>query len=167
MSAADRLLGAAFGLIQAGLVDQSLFNPGYLDNDDPTWAEAWRQERQTTLIPGLGIGASHLGFVTDYMIMTVAAPIAVVEALVPDRADRPWLGRAGLTVIGLLYLLGAGVVFAYDTLPRGFLVAPTQLIGTAVAVAGLVTVPEQHPPPGRGPRLPGVGVAPDPPGTTR
>ena len=49
--------------------------------------------------------------------MTIAAPIAVVEAFVPDRADRPWLGRIGLTVIGLLYLLGA-VVFAYDT-PRG------------------------------------------------
>jgi MFS family permease len=125
------LLGAAFGLIQAGLIDQSLFNPGYLDNDDPTWAQAWRQERQATLIPGLGISASHLGFVAGYMIMTVAAPIAVVEAFVPDRADRPWLGRNGLTVIGLLYLLGAGFVFAYDTRPRGFLIAPAQLISTA------------------------------------
>ena len=28
-----------------------------LDNDDPTWAQAWRQERQATLIPGLGISA--------------------------------------------------------------------------------------------------------------
>jgi hypothetical protein len=72
------------------------------------------------------------------MIMTIAAPIAVVEAFVPDRADRPWLGRTGLTVIGLLYLLGAGFVFAYDTRPRGFLIAPAQLIGTAVVVAALV-----------------------------
>ena len=133
------LLGAAFGLIQAGLIDQSLFNPGYLDNDDPTWAQAWRQERQATLIPGLGISASHLGFVAGYVIMTIAAPIAVVEALVSDRADQPWLGRVGLTVIGLLYLLGAGVVFAYDTRPRGFLAAPVQLIVTAVVVAALVT----------------------------
>ena len=74
------------------------------------------------------------------MIMTIAAPIAVVEACVADRADRPWLGRIGLTVIGLLYLLGAGVVFAYDTRPRGFLIAPAQLIGTAMVVAALVTV---------------------------
>jgi hypothetical protein len=132
------LLGAAFGLVQAGLIDQSLFNPGYLDNDDPAWAQAWREERRATLIPGLGISASHLGFVGGFMIMTVAAPIAVVEALVPDRADRPWLGWAGLTVVGLLYLLGAGVVFAYDTRPRGFLIAPAQLIGTAVVVAALV-----------------------------
>lgn len=29
------LLGAAFGLIQAGLIDQSLFNPGYLDTTTP------------------------------------------------------------------------------------------------------------------------------------
>jgi hypothetical protein len=81
--------------------------------------------------PGLGISAGHLGFVAGFMIMTIAAPIAVVEAFVPDRADRPWLGRTGLTVIGLLYLLGAGFVFAYDTRPRGFLIAPAQLIGTA------------------------------------
>jgi hypothetical protein len=46
------LLGAAFGFIQAGLIDQSLFNPCYLDNDDPTWAQAWREERLATLIPG-------------------------------------------------------------------------------------------------------------------
>ena len=70
--------------------------------------------------------------------MTIAAPIAVVEAFVLDRADRPWLGRMGLTVIGLLYLLGAGFVFAYDTRPRGFLIAPAQLVGTAVVVAALV-----------------------------
>jgi hypothetical protein len=132
------LLGAAFGLVQAGLIDQSLFNPGYLDNDDPTWAQAWRQERQATLIPGLGISASHLGFVAGYLIMTIAAPIAVVEAFVPHRAERPWLGRVGLAVIGLLYLLGAGVVFAYDTLPRGFLIAPAQFIGTVVVAAALV-----------------------------
>jgi hypothetical protein len=104
----------------------------------PSWAQAWREERQATLLPGLGIAASHLGFVAGFTIMTVAAPIAVVEALVPDRADRPWLGRTGLTVIGLLYLLGVGVVFAYDTRPRGFLLAPTQLLGTAVVVAALV-----------------------------
>ena len=61
------LLGAAFGLIQAGLIDQSLFNPGYLDNDDPTCAQAWREEREATLIPGLGISASHLGFVAGFM----------------------------------------------------------------------------------------------------
>ena len=70
--------------------------------------------------------------------MTIAAPIAVVEAFVSDRADRPWLGRMGLTVIGLLYLLGAGFVLAYDTRPRGFLIAPAQLVGTAVVVAALV-----------------------------
>jgi hypothetical protein len=72
-----RLLGAAFGFIQAGLIDQSLFNPGYLDNDDPTWAQAWREERLATLIPGLGNSASHLGFVAGFMIMrSRAAPRA-------------------------------------------------------------------------------------------
>jgi hypothetical protein len=135
------LLGAAFGLIQAGLIDQSLFNPGYLDSQDPAWAEAWREERQATRIPGLDVSASHLlGFVTGHMIMTFAAPIAVVEGAVPRLADRPWLGRAGLTAIGLLYLLGAVVVYVYDTSPRGFLAAPAQLVGTLVVAAALVAV---------------------------
>jgi hypothetical protein len=161
------LLGAAFGLIQAGLIDQSLFNPGYLDNDDPTWAQAWRQERQATRIPGLGISASQLlGFVGGHMIMTFAAPIAVIEGCVPRLADRPWLGRIGLTVIGLLYLLGAGFVFIYDTRPRGFLAAPAQPIGTAVVVAALImaalALPRRAaaaPSPKRAPRPWLVGVA--------
>ena len=66
----------------------------------------------------------------------------MVDAFVPDRADRPWPGRIGLTVIGLLYLLGAGFVFAYDTRPRGFLIAPAQLI---VAALGLSAIPNQVP----------------------
>ena len=132
------LLGAAFGLIQAGLIDQSLFNPGYLDNDDPTWAQAWRQERQATLIPWLGISASHLGFVTGYHDHDHRRAHRRGRGPGPGPGRPALAGRIGLAVIGLLYLLGAGVVFAYDTRPRGFLISPAQLIGTAVVVAALV-----------------------------
>ena len=131
------LLGAAFGLIQAGLIDQSLFNPGYLDNDDPPGRRPGGKSGRPPSSPGWA-----------------SAPATRLRHRLHDhdhrRADRrgrslrPGPGRPavagadGLTVIGLVYLLGAGFVFAYDTRPRGFLVSPAQLIGTAVVVAALV-----------------------------
>ena len=45
-------LGAAFGLIQAALIYQSLFNPGYLDNDDPTWARPGGKSGRPPSSPG-------------------------------------------------------------------------------------------------------------------
>ncbi|MEV4825386.1 hypothetical protein [Micromonospora sp. NPDC049274] len=45
------LLAAAFGVLQAGLVDQSLFNPGYLN--DTQYADT-RAAAEATLVPGLG-----------------------------------------------------------------------------------------------------------------
>jgi hypothetical protein len=131
------MLGAAVGLIQAGVIDQSLFNPGYLDNADPTWAQAWRQERLATLVPPLGVSAHHLlGFVTGHMIMTIAAPIAVIEACVPHRADRPWLGWIGMAVMVVLYALAASYIVAISTVQ--FVAAPAQLIGTVAVAAALV-----------------------------
>jgi hypothetical protein len=169
------LLGAAFGLIQAGLIDQSLFNPGYLDNDDPAWAQAWREERQATLLPLLGLSASQLlGFVSGHVIWSFAAPIAVVEALVPDWADRPWLGRSGMAVMVVLYVLAARFVVIDHISTKHFVAAPTQLIGTAAVVAALavaaLTLPRRTArasSPRQAPRPWLVGLAPDPPGTTQ
>ncbi|GAA2662442.1 hypothetical protein [Streptomyces vastus] len=49
------LLSAAFGVIQAGLIDQSLFD-NEVDADDPDWAT----QALVTLIPGLGVDAASL-----------------------------------------------------------------------------------------------------------
>jgi hypothetical protein len=162
------LLSAAFGLIQAGLIDQSLFNPGYLDGTDPTWAQAWREERQATLVPVLDLGVYQLlGFVGGHMV-SFAAPIAVVEAVVPDRADRPWLRRVGMAVMAGLYLLAAYVFFTDHVTTHQFVAAAPQLIGTAAVVAALVvaafTLPRRGasaraPSPRRVPRAWVVGLA--------
>ncbi|MGH8792605.1 MAG: hypothetical protein ACRDXX_08170, partial [Stackebrandtia sp.] len=79
------LLSAAAGLIQAGLIDQSLFNHGAFA-DGPYWRDL------PALIPGVDVDASQLlVFVVGHVIWSFAAPIAVVEACVPKRADQPWL----------------------------------------------------------------------------
>lgn len=129
------LLAAAFGLIQAGLVDQGLFNPHYID--DPSWGT----DRQHTLLPGLDLSVSYLvTFVGGHVLWSFGAPIAIVEAAATGRrgrADEPWLGRVGLAVVLVSYLLAAALIVADHTANKQFVIAPVQLWSTVVAVVAL------------------------------
>ena len=83
------LLSFAAGLVQAGLIDQSLFNPSY--RDIPYWDDLLLP----TYLPGLGFSAYMLlGFLGGHMIQSFAAPIAVIESLVPRRAVAAVAGPA-------------------------------------------------------------------------
>ncbi|MFE9383658.1 hypothetical protein ACFYMO_10525 [Streptomyces sp. NPDC007025] len=124
------LLSAAFGLFQAGLIDQSLFNPHFIS--DPSWS----QERLPTLVPAAGISVHHLmNFVVGHVIWSFAAPIVVIESCVPRLADRPWLGRVGITVLLVLYALAVVVFFHEHT--RNFMASATQLGATAAVATAL------------------------------
>ncbi|WP_051102701.1 hypothetical protein [Parafrankia elaeagni] len=93
-------LAAAFGLAQAGLIDQSLFDPHV--TGDP----AYDDDRTHTLIPGTGLAAHPLvNYVAGHVIWTFTAPIVVIESLAPRIADRPWVHRRGLLTLGAFYLL--------------------------------------------------------------
>ncbi|MEU9842623.1 hypothetical protein AB0C69_25770 [Actinomadura sp. NPDC048032] len=48
------LLSAAFGLVRAGLIDQSLFNPDFVDG------LSWDRDRLPTHVPELGLSAKCL-----------------------------------------------------------------------------------------------------------
>ncbi|RZQ61328.1 hypothetical protein [Amycolatopsis suaedae] len=120
------LLGAAFGLVQAGLIDQALFNHGSFA-DGPYW------QTLHTIIPGVEIDANQLmTFVGGHMLVSFAAPIAVVEALAPTRAAKPWLGRRGLVVVVLMYLAAAGYYLVDFVIAPEFRARPVQLIATGV-----------------------------------
>lgn len=123
------LLSAAFGLAQAGLIDQSLFHLD-LGADVPDWAS----RQQPTTVPVLGIDARDaLNFVGGHVIWSFAAPIAVVESCAPRLGDRPWLGKFGLTVMALLYLATAALFVSESTGASS-----AELVGTAVVVLALV-----------------------------
>ncbi len=129
------LLGVAFGLFQAGLIDQSLFNPDYRD------ISYWVATRRPTLIPAWGISASMtLGFVGGHLVGSICAPIAVAESMVPQRSTRPWLGRPGLVTMALLWAAGAGFVLADTLSSESFRPSPAQLTVTSLLVVGLVVV---------------------------
>ncbi|MEV7547645.1 hypothetical protein [Streptomyces sp. NPDC089915] len=125
------LLSAAFGLVEAGLIDQSLFNPDFVD--DPSWD----LDRMPTFVPVLGVSVKQvLVFVVGHVIWSFAAPIAMVEAFVPRLAGRPWLGRPGTAVVAVLYLL-AVVVFVHEH-TREFTAGAVRLGVTAAVVLALV-----------------------------
>lgn len=96
------LLGLAYAVIEEGLLTQSLFDPDYVG----------LRLLDYGFIPALGIGAYWTVFVLAiHGVWSIAVPISIVEAG-SRRPDTPWLGKVGLTVSAVLFLLGGAVPIA-------------------------------------------------------
>lgn len=145
------LLAAAFGFVQAGVVDQSLFNADYLDD---TQLGALQPEAARTSIPVIGVSLQQvLDYVGNHIALSIAAPIALVEAIAPPAyRDRPWLSRGALVAMVPVYLLGSAMIFFDEGGRKGFMAAPGQLVG-ALAVAGVLVALARLP---RWRQVPGV-----------
>jgi hypothetical protein len=127
------LLGLAFGVVQAGLIDHSIFNTSYRDID------YWQTMLDPTYVPALGIGVfPALTFVLGHAIWSFSVPIALVESCVPDRSTTPWLGKLGLTAVGALYLLAAALISVDHVTQEQFLPSTPQLIGATAVAAALI-----------------------------
>ncbi|MEU7457830.1 hypothetical protein [Streptosporangium roseum] len=126
------VLGSAYGLLEAGLLDQSLFNPSFIEDHD---------FQSGAPVPALGIsGNNALAFVGGHAIWSIGAPIAVVEALVPQRGTTPWLGRSGLAVTCVVFALGSAALFHGLYEESGFLASVPQRVGTVAVLAVLIGV---------------------------
>ncbi len=127
------LLALAFSLLQAGLVDQSLFNPSYRDIDylDPM--------QRPTHIPALGISAyTAASWIIGHVVWTISVPIAIVESFVTHhRRTEPWLGRPGLAATSLLFLAGAAVILQDHVRTEQYVPTVWQLAGAATVVVAL------------------------------
>ncbi|MEU6797171.1 hypothetical protein ABZ907_36230 [Nonomuraea wenchangensis] len=128
------LLAVAYGVVEEGLLTRSLFDPHFAGMDLASYA--W--------LPGVGVSAWWATFVLGgvHAAGSVLAPIAVMEALVPSRAEEPWLGRPGLVVAGVLYVLGAA---ATALNPDAYRAPAGQLAGAAVVAALLVVLALRRP----------------------
>jgi hypothetical protein len=124
-------LGLAYGVLEESLLSFSLFNPDYaqLRLLDFGW------------IPALGIGSWWTTFVVLlHAVWSICVPIALVEALAGDLADRPWLTRHGVAwAVGAIGLGGAATV-GFTLSEDDFVPSSAQLAGGAVAVAVLVAL---------------------------
>ena len=101
------LLAAAFGVVEAGLVDQSMFSRDYRD------IPYWHDIADPTYVAPIGLSIFlAVSFVSNHVIASMAGPIALVEGLVRRRAREPWLGRPMIVVATLLYLGACALVYA-------------------------------------------------------
>jgi hypothetical protein len=136
------LLAAAFGVFQAGLVDQSLFNPHYLDDTQfaPDTEIGKQLAADATWVPFVGFSAQQaISFIGNHIALSMCAPIAIVETFVgPERRYRPWLRRPGVVVVAVVYVLGSLLVFSDSGGRKGFLLGVPQLVVAVLAVALLI-----------------------------
>jgi len=126
------LLALVYAIVEEAFTTQSLFNPNYLKLNlhllDPAYLSA------------LGIGVWWTLFVlTLHVAWSVCASIALIEALAPAISATPWLGRTGLSVTCMLFLLGAGASTLIGYRQDHYLASPTQL-GSAFVVCVLLVV---------------------------
>jgi hypothetical protein len=128
------LLAAAFGLVQAGLVDVTLFDREALA--DTEFAAA-NEAAVGTMVSGLGFSAEQMfDFVGNHVWLSICAPIAVVEACSsPGRRGEPWLGRWGVAGLVVLYV-AASLLIRSDA---GYDPSPVQ-VGFVVVTASVLVV---------------------------
>lgn len=124
------LLGAAYGVVEAGLLDQSMFNPAFLEPESGP---------VTAVPPAVSVN-NALGYVAGHAIWSITVPIAMIELMVPDRSDEPWLGKIGLAAATVLYLIGCVIVFSFIYAEHRFLASPVQLAGAAAAALLLIGI---------------------------
>lgn len=127
------LMAAAFGVVQAGIVDQSMWSTDY--RDIPYWTDM----AAPTYVAPIGLSLYLvLLFVGGHVILSIGSPVALVESLTPRRRSQPWLGPVALTVVVLLYA-AACLLVAQDAYATGEATATAaQLAGSAAVAAGLV-----------------------------
>ncbi|GAA3762960.1 hypothetical protein HDA32_005899 [Spinactinospora alkalitolerans] len=138
-------LAAAFGVVQAGVVDQSLFSTSYRD------IEYWDDMLLPTLIEPLGLSANNaVAFVVGHAVWSYGVPIALVESLHPAASRRPWLRAPGLAVTALLYLGAAALILSDHLHNEADHASAAQVTGSLVAVALLAalafTIGRRRPP---------------------
>jgi hypothetical protein len=122
------LLAAAFGLFQAGLVDQSLFDRSALAS---TEFAAWNEAAGATVFAG--VSAEQLfDWVGGHVWLSICAPIALAEA---GGRREPWLGRRGVSVAAGLWVAGSLLIWS----DSGRVVSPVQVV-VVLAVCGVLVL---------------------------
>ncbi|GAA4217178.1 hypothetical protein [Actinocatenispora rupis] len=116
-------LGLAYAVAEEGLADMSLFDPNFVGLH---LLNAGRL---------FGIGWTWWIYVlTLHVVWSIGASIGLTEALFARRGTGPWLGKVGLVVSGLVFVLGV-------TLTQLSFHAKYQLVGWQVALSlGLIAV---------------------------
>lgn len=132
------LLGAAYGVLEEGLVVTSWLNPSW---PDLAFLNGYSRALDINWFWALGMTAFHV-------VVSITLPITLVEAAFPSIAPQPWLGKRSyrllmvwLGAVSVAGLIGFGFLrfrdVGYHPAPLGWLVA----LVIALAFAWLGTHP--------------------------
>jgi hypothetical protein len=136
------VLALAYGVLEEGLVTQSLFNPNYLGLN--------QHLLQPEYIPALGIGAWWTVFVlTLHAVWSIPVSIAIVEGLSARSAAQPWLRQPGLALVAILFALGC-ISIARFTIREDaahFVASRAHLASTAAIIVALIVLAFRLPQP--------------------
>src|ERR1043165_4069301 len=122
------LLAAAYGIIEEGLAIQSIFNPNLFN---------------AGLLGGRALGVNwvwSLWTIGYHIVYSISIPILLAELLFPTRRDEPWLGRLGMIIVGLLYVLGLlaiGAIYRFMLAPDFH---PPLLLNLFAALVAIVLI---------------------------
>ena len=121
------ILGVAYGVAEEGLADMSLFNPNFLGLHLLSYGNLF------------GIGWPWWFFVlTLHAVWSIGVSIALAEALFARRGEYPWLGRKGLVISGVVFVLG--LVLVHFVGGEGYQLSVGQLALSLVLVALIAAV---------------------------
>lgn len=128
------LLGAAYGIVEEGLMVKSFF--------DPAW-----QDLGALGVHGRWLWVNwvwSLSLTLYHAVVSIAIPVLLVELCFPGYRDRRWLGRRSFAVLSLLFLADGVLIYVGITPYR----PPALLYVSAVLVtAGLVGLAWRWPAP--------------------
>ncbi|MBN8866834.1 MAG: hypothetical protein J0H98_04720 [Solirubrobacterales bacterium] len=117
------LLGAAYGVYEEGLVDRFWYSPDFWDQVE---VGSYSVVGQTNLLLAVHLTIFHTA-------VSICSSVLIVERVFPGERERPWLGRRGLIVTGLV--LGVAVPLVCGEFPWPSALA---LVAAACVMALLV-----------------------------
>jgi hypothetical protein len=126
-------LALAYGILEEAFLTETLFNPNYMGLNLHLLEPAF--------IAALGIGGWYTVFVlTLHTVWSISVSIALIEALVPDRATSPWIGRLGLGLIATIFTLAAVSMASFSIRQdyHHFAASRTQFFWSAIALLILI-----------------------------
>ena len=123
------LLAAAYGFVEEGWVDQSLFNPNFQN----------LRLLDFGYVAALGTGLPWLIYVIAiHVIWSIATPIALTNGLFPARRHESWLRSWGIALFALLYLAANTAVASYSYSSSHFMATPGELAWSGAVALTLV-----------------------------
>jgi hypothetical protein len=130
-------LALAYAVFEEGITTMSLFNPNY----------AGERLLDSGYIAALGMGGPWTVYVlTLHTVWSISVAIAMMEVLAGERGQTPWLGRIGVVVAGLVFVVGAAASTLISVATYEFVASVPQLVGTVVAVVALIAAALSSPP---------------------